>query len=239
VTPLWPLLIGLLALAAGVAVLRSFGPRYRVGRLLSSTKSVSIGDAVALARAGDRQRYIRISGRIDAEDEFEDDAHSPLVFRRTRLLLRDGGGWRPLEDRRETVPFEIHEGPDGIAVLDADLEDGLVVLPRESIGTAADVPDRVPASTDPRTPVRLLVQQVSSVEHVIALGVPSLGPDGTPRLVAGLGRPLILTTLETGEAMRVLAGDHARRPLAAAILLAGGLVFVTFGLAWAVADAIL
>lgn len=192
-----------------------------------------------MAKAGGPERYVRVAGRIDAETEFEDDAHSPLVFRRTRLELHDGTAWQSFDDRRETVPFEIREGLDGIAIHHLDLDAGLVVLPRESVGTAADVPDRVPVGTDPTAAVRLLVQQVSSVEHAIVLGVPTLDASGTPQFAAGLGRPLILTTLERDEAMRVLAGDHARRPLAAALALAAGLVFVTIGLGWAVLDAVL
>ena len=46
---------------------------------------------------------------------------------------------------------------------------------------------------------------------------------------AGLGRPLILTTLEPDEAMRVLAGGERRRPLIAAACMVGG--FVLIGLA--------
>lgn len=238
-SPLLPILMGVLALTVGAAILRSFGPRYRVGRLLSSTPLVGIGDALAMALAGGPERYVRVTGRIDAETEFEDDAHRPLVFRRTRLELRGEGTWQSIDDRRETVPFEVREGLDGIAVHHPDLDVGLVVLPRESVGTAADVPDRVPPGTDPATAVRLLVQQVSSVEHAIVLGVPTMDAAGIPRLAAGLGRPLVLSTLETGEAMRVLAGDHARRPLAAAISLAVGLLFLTIGIGWAVLDALL
>ncbi len=238
-TPLLPFLLGLLALAVGVTVLRSFGPRYRVGRLLSATTTVSVADAAALATAGGPARYVKVTGRIDAETDFEDDAHRPLVFRRTRLEIRDGSGWRTVDDRREVVPFEIHEGLDGIGVRPEDLDDGLVVLPRESVGTAADVPDRLPAGTDPATPVRLRVQLVSSIEHAVVLGVPSLDEAGSPVMTAGLGRPLILTTLEPGEAMRVLANDHRRRPLAAALSFALGFVLLTIGVGWAVLDAVL
>ena len=95
------------------------------------------------------------------------------MLRRTRLQVRDGRDWRAIEDRREVVPFSVRDGLDAIAV-DADaLDAGLVVIPRESVGTAGDAPDRVPAGTGPTTPVRLLVEQVSSVEHAIVLGVPS------------------------------------------------------------------
>ena len=109
------------------------------------------------------------------------------------------------------VAFEIREGLDAIAIDDAALDVGLVVVPRESVGTAADVAGPRPAGTDPATPVRLRVEQVSSVEHAIVVGVPGLADAGAPRLTAGLGRPLILTTLEPAEAMRILAGGDRRR----------------------------
>lgn len=234
--PVLAILIGLGALLFGAFMLRTFGPGYRVGRLLSATPSVSIGEAIVIAQAGRPERYVRVTGRIDAETEFEDDAHRPLVFRRTRIDVRERKAWTSIDDRREAVPFEIREGLEGIAIHHPDLDAGLVVLPRESIGTAADVPDRVPAGTDPTATVRLLIQQVSSVEHAVVVGVPSLDVNGVPRLAAGMDRPLILTTLEADEAMRILAGDHPRRPLAVAISLVVGLVFVTIGLVWAVVD---
>ena len=121
---------------------------------------------------------------------------------------------------------------------DAALDAGLVVVPRESVGTAADVVDRVPAGTAPSTPVRLWVEQVSSVEHAIVLGVPGLDGAGSPRLSAGLGRPLILTTLEPDEAMRVLAEGERRRPLIAAVCLAGGLGLIAIGLVLALVGTI-
>jgi hypothetical protein len=181
---------------------------------------------------------VRVRGRIDSETDFEDDAHRPLVFRRTRLQLRSGSDWTAFEDRRERVPFEVREGLDGIAIDDAALDAGLVVVPRESVGTAADAADRVPAGTAPTTPVRLLVQQVSSVEHAIVLGVPGLDASGTAHLSAGLGRPLVLTTLEPDEAIRVLTQENPRRPLAAAICFAAGLVLVTLAIGIAIVGAV-
>ena len=225
--PLIPFVAGLATLLVGVFVLRTYGPGYRVGRLLAATRSVTIAEALALANGP--ARYVRVSGRIDAEDEFEDDAHRPLVFRRTRLQLLTDGTWVSFEDRRERVDFEIAEGLDAIGVDDAALDVGLVVVSRESVGTAADVADRVPPGTAPTTPVRLRIEQVSSIEHAHVLGVPSLDAAGEPRMSAGLGRPLILTTLEPDEAMRVLTGGERRRPLIAAACMIGG--FGLIGLA--------
>jgi hypothetical protein len=237
VSPLLPLIAGLAALVAGAIVLRTYGPNYRVGRLLASTPTVSVAEARTLATEGPA-RYVRISGRIDAEEEFEDDAHRPLVFRRTQLQLQEASGWVSFEDRRERVRFEVRDGLEGIVVDDAALDSGLVVIPRESVGTAADLADRVPPGTAPDAAVRLRVEQVSTVEHAIVLGVPGLDGAGEPRLSSGLGRPLVLTTLEPDEAMRVLAAGHSRRPLVAAACLAGGLGLLVVAVILAVVGAV-
>lgn len=231
--PVVLLACGLAALGGAVLVLRSFGPRYRIGRLLATTPLVSVAEAAALARAGGAA-YVRVDGRIDAEEEFEDEHHRPLVFRRKRLEVRRAGAWQTLDDAREAVRFEIRDGLEAV-VIDADaLGAGLVVIPREAVGTAADAPDRVPADLPGDTPMRLLIEQVSSVEHATVLGVPEVGPDGAIRITAGHGRPLVLTTLERPEAMRLLAGGRRARPAVAGALLAGGCALVAVGSGWAI-----
>ena len=149
-------------------MLRSFGPNYRVGRLLASTPTVSVAEARDLA-AGPA-RYVAVRGRIDAEDEFEDDAHRPLVLRRARIQLKRGSDWVTVDEHTTAVDFELREGLEAIGIDHAALDAGLVVVPRESVGRAADAPDRVPADTPPETPMRLRVEQVSSVEHAVVLG---------------------------------------------------------------------
>ena len=236
--PLILILAGFGALGIGAAVLRSYGPRLRVGRLLAAVPVVSIAEARTLADGP--ARYVGVRGRIDAQGGFEDDAHQPLVLRRARVQIRGGKDWITVDEHREAVAFEIREGLDEIGVDQAALDEGLVVIPRESIGVASDVPDRVPVGTTPDTPVRLRVEQVSSVEHAIVLGVPVRDPDAPDRihLTAGMGRPLVLTTLEPQEAMRILAEGGARNPLIAAMAFGSGLVLLTMGVAWAVLGAI-
>jgi hypothetical protein len=224
---------GILAGIVGLLVLRSFGPGLRVGRLLSVTPAVSIEEACAIAAAGE-ERYVAVEGRIDAVDEFEDDAHRPLVFRRRRLEARVRGRWTALEDATESVPFSLDAGAASVAIDVDALGPGLVVLPRESVGTAAEVSDRVPAGTPPRTPVRFRIEQVSSVEHAVVLGCPRTDGEDRPVMTAGLGRPLVLTTLERDEAMRVLAGGRRGRAAAATALFAVAPVLVAAGLVTAV-----
>lgn len=253
VTPLLLGAAGVLALVVGGLVLRTFGAAYRIGRLLATTPPATVGEANAIAESGAR-RYVRVSGRIDAEDEFEDADHRPLVFRRTRLELRRGRTWTPFEDHRESVPFTVNEGLDTIGIDVDALGDGLVVVPRESVGRAADLPDRVPAGTDPETAVRARIEQVSSVEHAIVIGYPvpaaheSASDGGEPSatgsapgaiLTAGRGRPLILTVLEPDEAMRILAGGDAGRTRVAAALLGAGAILLVAALAWALVSAVL
>jgi hypothetical protein len=230
VTPLLLVLTGLVTLVTGIAILRTFGPRYRVGRLLATTPRVSVDEARAIATSG-RRSYVRVDGRIDSEEDFEDTEHRPLVFRRTRLEARRGAEWQPFEDRRERVAFHINEGLSSITVDDAALDAGLVVVPRESVGVASDLGDRSPAELPPATPVRARIEQVSSVEHAVVLGVPTLD-GGEPHMTAGLGRPLVLTTLEPPEAMRVLTGGQTARPRVAAVLLGAGVVLAAAGVAW-------
>ncbi len=234
-----PILIGIgfAALAIGWLVLRSFGSGYRIGRLLSATPQVGIADAVALASRGDAP-YVRVAGRLDSEAEFEDEHHRPLVFRRVRIEARLEGGWRTIDEQRRAVPFEVREGLDAIAIDHAALDTGLVVIPRLSTGAAGDVPGVLSAELPAETPVRVRVDQVSSVEHALVAGIPTAAPDGTATLSAGRGRPLILTTLERDEAMRVLAGGGRIRPFAAALALGIGLTLLAVGLGWAVVEAV-
>jgi len=257
VTPLLLGAAGLVALVAGGMILRTFGPNYRIGRLLATAPTVTIAEANAIAAEG-RKAYVRIAGRIDADDEFEDADHRPLVFRRVRLETRTGRTWRPFEDHRQSVPFTINEGLDSIGVDVDALDAGLIVVPRVSVGRAADLPERAPDGSSPDAPVRARIEQVSSVEHAIVIGYPvavaggpgratggaeptgdASTPTPTAQMTAGRGRPLILTVLEPPEAMRILAGGDADRTRLAAGLLGAGAILIVGAAAWTVVTALL
>lgn len=217
--------LGVGGLVAGWLLLRSLGIRYRVGRLLAVTPRVSVDEAVRLA-ADAASPYVRIDGRIDAEEEFEDANHRPLVFRRTTFEAQVGRRWTIVENGLETVPFDVREGLSAIGVDAAALGAGLVVIPRESRGIAADAADRVPPELPGDTLVRVSIEQLSSVDHATVLGVPTIDAGGAPHLTAGRGRPLILTNLESADAMRILVGDRRLVPVAATACFVAGLVFL-------------
>lgn len=223
--------LGVGSVALGAALLASIGPRFRLGRLLSATPTVSIGEAIALADGP--PVYVRVSGRISSTEEFPDDHDRPLVFRRTRIELAGAKGkWQPALDEREAVPFGIETRDEFIAVDETALGAGLVAIPRESLGTLADLPahllsdDRVDVGAyEPATPTRLVIEQLSAVEHATVCGRPVLR-DGQPMLSTGTGRPLIVTTLDTPAAMRLLAAGHRRRVVGAAAGILIGLALL-------------
>jgi hypothetical protein len=226
---------GVLALVVAGLLLRSVGSGLRLGRLLAGTRLVSIEDAIALARAG-TPRYVRITGRISSEEEFPDDQDRPLVFRRTRLEVGQAGKdvWRTVLDEREAVPFAIETRSSHIAVDEAALAEGLVVIPRESVGVVSDLPADlaagVPADAAPGDPARLTVEQLSAVEHAIVCGVPTQR-DAGPQMTAGLGRPLIVTSLDQPAAMRLLARGKRDRVVVGAVILAVGLALLAAAVA--------
>jgi hypothetical protein len=240
VAPLLLAAAGVLALGIAAAILRSFGSRYRVGRLLAAARRVSIAEATRAARAGE-PRYVRVDGRIDSEAEFEDENHRPLVLRRTSLSWRpnDGrGGWRPFESSTEVVPFVVREGMDEIGVDVETLAEGLIVVPRLARGRVRDIGSRAPAGVPADGDAKLVVELVSSVEHATVVGVPRVEGDGRVVIGPGLGRPLLLTTLERDEAMRLLTGGATGRSRAVIACLAAGAILLVSALAWWLVESI-
>jgi hypothetical protein len=238
VIPLVLAAAGAIALGIAAAILRGFGPRYRVGRLLAVAPRVSVAEAVRIAEAGETA-YVRVDGRIDSADEFEDADHRPLVLRRATLRWRRAGGggpWATLDASTEQVDFVVREGLDEIAVATPELTDGLVVVPRVRRGQARDLGDDAPASVPADADVTHTVEQVSSVEHATVAGVPRRGPDGRTVIGAGLGRPLLLTTLERDEAMRVLTGGATGRARTAVVCLVAGAALLGLAALWFLVD---
>jgi hypothetical protein len=225
---------GVVALVLGALVLRTMSG-YRVARILRTAPSAGVAEAAEAAARGER-RYLQVRGRIASSEEFPDEHDRPLVFRRRRLEVADRPGeWRLVEEERLAVPFGIQERAAYVAVDVEALDEGLVVLAREATGRAAEIPDRVPVGTPGDALVRHRIDQISAVEHAAVAGVPVL-VDGVPTLTAGLGRPLILTTLEAPEAVRVLAAGRRRDVMLAAALLIAGLGLLVLSILVFIAD---
>jgi hypothetical protein len=239
VTPLLLAVIGALALGAAAVILRLFGPSYRVGRLLAVAPHVSISEAIELANTG-ADRYVRVDGRIDAEEEFEDEHHRPLVYRRTTLQAREQGRrWTTLDTATESVQFVVREGLEEIGVDVGGLREGLVVVPRIRRGQVGEIVHAPPPGAPREADGQAVIEQVSSVEHATVLGVPRRVSDGRVTMAAGLGRPLILTTLEQDEAMRVLTGGATARARAAVACLLVGIVLISIALTWWLVEQVL
>jgi hypothetical protein len=234
---------GLLLAVAGVAaiivaeVIARRSPAQRIGRTLAAARNVPVQEALRIAQAGE-PRYVLVHGRISSDEEFPDENDRPLVYRRRRIDVRDASGrWQIATPAVEGVPFGVESRDDYIAVDSAQLGAGLVVVPREAVGVVADLPsDIAPATpTDPQTPARLVVEQVSAVEHASVAGVPSQLADGTPAMSSGLGRPLIVTTLELPEALRLLGTGRRATALLTAVLIVVGVMLIGVGLLLAIA----
>jgi hypothetical protein len=227
------IILGLVAGLVGWLLLRRSGTGWRIGRLLSAAQQRSLAQAAAIA-AGGTEDYVRIHGRVDSDEEFPGDDGKPLVFRRRRLQQRTRrSGWQTFDDERLAVPFRLSERGEQVSI-DADaLGDGLVVVPRQSEGVASDVTEEAVSGTLPElpaeTPVRLRIEQISTVDHATAAGVPRSGADGSVVLGPGLGRPLLLTTLDLDEAMRVLAGGRRTELIVASGLLVVAPILVMVG----------
>jgi hypothetical protein len=228
-----PLIVALLLGVAGVAAIaasellaRRLAPRYVLGRTLSAAREVSIEQAHEMAVAGE-SRFVRVHGRLSSEEEFPDEHDRPLVYRRKRLEIRQPDGrWQVAASETEGVPFGVETRSSFIRVDGDQLGAGLIVVPRQSEGQAADLPADLAATVEPGAEARLVVEQVSAVEHAYVAGVPTADGDGQVRMSSGANRPLILTTLEIDAAMRLLGGDQRGIALGLSGLFALGIILL-------------
>ncbi len=194
--------------------------------------------------------YLAVSGNIDAAEAFEDESHRPLVYRRERVLIADGATWREIERVVRSVPFVISDGDHALAIDAAHLGDGLVVIERQWDGSVAELaaahrdyqdPESATlvtqlATAAPATGARVILEQISTLDRGTAAG---LLRDGA-LTAGGAGQPLVLTTLDRREALRIL-GSGQRASLAAGLLtlllLIGGLLLFIIGSAALLSEA--
>jgi hypothetical protein len=242
-------LIGAALITVGLLLSRRADVRTRAGQLLAGLSPITPTEALRLAALrGDSAPYLAIKGSVDASEIFEDEHHRPLVFRRERVSIADDQGWRVIDVAERSLPFVISDPSSAIRIATADLADGLVVVERRWEGSVAELhaagreyqsPETAAlvaaiAASDPSRQARVGLEQISNLDRATAAGQLIDG-----ELRAGAGRPLVVTTLERADALRLLGGE-GRGQLAsstvALALLALGLLLLIGGIALALAS---
>lgn len=242
-------LIGVALLVIGLLLSRRTDARTRAGQLLAGLSPISPTEALKLAALrGDSAPYLAIKGSIDAPEIFEDEHHRPLVFRRERVSIADEGGWRVIDTAERSLPFVVSDPSNSISIATADLADGLVVVERRWEGSVAELhaagreyqrPETAAlvaalATSDPTRGARVGLEQISNLDRATAAGQLVDG-----ELRAGAGRPLVVTTLERADALRLLGGEARGRLVSSTLalaLLAIGLLLLLGGIVMALAE---
>ena len=233
-------LIGAALMVVGLLLSRRTDVRTRAGQLLAGLSPISPTEALKLAALrGASAPYLAIKGSIDAPEIFEDENHRPLVYRRERVSVTDEGGWRVIDTAERSLPFVVSDPSSSISIATADLADGLVVVERRWEGSVAELhaagreyqrPETAAlvaalATSDPKRSARVGLEQISNLDRATAAGQLV---DGVLR--AGAGRPLVVTTLERADALRLLGGEGRGRlassTLALALLALGVLLLI-------------
>jgi len=242
-------LIGAALLVIGLLLSRRTDARTRAGQLLAGLSPISPTEALQLAALrGDSAPYLAIKGSVDAPEIFEDEHHRPLVFRRERVSIADEGGWRVIDTAERSLPFVVSDPSNSISIATADLTDGLVVVERRWEGSVAELhaagreyqrPETAAlvaalATSDPTRGARVGLEQISNLDRATAAGQLVDG-----ELRAGAGRPLVVTTLERADALRLLGGEARGRLVSSTLalaLLAIGLLLLLGGVALTLAS---
>jgi len=242
-------LIGAALIVIGLLLSRRTNVRTRAGQLLAGLSPITPTEALRLAALrGDSAPYLAIKGSVDASETFEDEHHRPLVFRRERVSIADEQGWRVIDVAERSLPFVISDPSGAIRIATADLADGLVVVERRWEGSVAELhaaareyrsPETAAlvaaiAASDPSRQARVGLEQISNLDRATAAGQLVDG-----ELRAGAGRPLVVTTLERADALRLLGGEGRGRLASSTValaLLALGLLFLIGGIALALAS---
>ena len=241
-------IVGAALVVLGFFLSRRTDVRTRTGQLLAGLSPISPTEALRLAALrSDAAPYLAIKGSIDAPEIFEDENHRPLVYRRERVSVTDEGGWRVIDVAVRSLPFVVSDPSSAIRISTADLADGLVVVERRWEGSVAELhaasreyqrPETAAlvaalAASDPTRGARVGLEQISSLDRATAAGQLVDG-----ELRAGAGRPLVVTTLERGEALRLLGSERRGRLASSTValaLLALGTLLLLGGIALALA----
>jgi hypothetical protein len=193
----------LLALGVGLITLsvwasRRGGTRARSARLMAGLAPVSPEEALLVGE----NRYLAVQGSIDAAEAFDDENHRPLVYRRERVLVREGDTWRELERAVRSVQFFVASSSASIEIDAELLGDGLVVIERQWEGSVAELVASGRsfkeaatstlvtelAASAPALTARVVLEQISTLDRGTVVG---LLRNGT-LTAGGAGQPLVM-----------------------------------------------
>ena len=153
-----------------------------------------------------------------------------------------------IDTAERSLPFVISDPSSAIRISTDDLADGLVVVERRWEGSVAELHAAgreyqsaetaalvaAIAASDPSRQARVGLEQISNLDRATAAGQLVDG-----ELRAGAGRPLVVTTLERAEALRLLGAEGRGRLASSTLalaLLALGLLLLISGIALALAS---
>lgn len=234
--PLAVLVTGLLLLLVGGLALRRSGARAGVASRFAAARDLRLAEL--LTDDPPPPRPVRVAGRIRCADPIVTQQGDRLVaLHRDVEVLLPRGGWRTIERRRETRPFELWDHGGSLAIDSAAAAEPLVVIPHVWRGDPAELGAehlaalaRLTAEGGAPTAARSVTRMLSVVERLQVLAAVHRAPDGSVSLLPPPGG-YVISALELDDAMRLLGGPRKG-------LLVGAAVAIGLGALLAVAGAV-
>jgi hypothetical protein len=232
--PLAVLLAALLLFLAGGLALHRSGARVGIGSRFAGGRQVRLADV--LSDGHPPARPVRVAGRIRCADPIVTPQGDRLVaLHRDVEVLLPGGGWRTIERRRETRPFELWDHAGSLPIDSANAAEPLLVIPHVWHGEPAELGAdylgalaRLSAEGRAPTAARSVTRMVSVVERLQVLALVQRAPNATISLVPPPGG-YVISALELDDAMRLLGGPRKGLLLAASIAIGLGALLVLAG----------
>jgi hypothetical protein len=232
--PLAVLLAGLLLLLAGGLALRRSGARAGIGSRFAAGRQVRLAEV--LSDDDPPARPVRVAGRIRCADPILTPQGDRLVaLHRDVEVLLPSGGWRTIERRRETRPFELWDHAGSVPIDSANAAEPLVVIPHVWRGEPAELGAdyrgalaRLSAEGRAPTAARSVTRMLSVVERLQVLAVVNRAPAGAVSLAPPPGG-YVISALELDDAMRLLGGPRKGLLVAAAVAIGLGALLAVPG----------
>ena len=229
--------LGMLAIAAGAAIVRWSGADTRAGRRLAGTRAASLPDLHAAAARGELPtQELRVEGRVRCADPIRTpDGERLALLHRDIEVQQPDGQWRTIERFRDARTIDLWERSTSVPLDLGRLAEPLITIPHLWEGSPSELDAthqpavaRVSSEDQPIERARAITRQVMLVDQLIVLAVPNRDPDGALRLDPPPGGFLV-ATVELDVALRLLAGPHRPRMIAGYAVGGAGLVLLVIG----------